>query len=308
MNTNPDLDVEHITGVCQAVATRPSTLRASGPEVTLLLPAAQERDRAHRALTRVGYTTDTGVLAGVHPNGIRVTGWSDNALERRAANLRTVNGKLDDGLPQTARRTIDVLSVQPTHLDASERTYAAATAITGSLLTDVHDRAGPLVGPPRPPADPDLADHLRTVQRLSDRATALLGDHFNTACVTADTYTRLVRERPERTARDMALAEANAFISDRIDPDALVDALVWARRHHPADSTAFAQHYARADREGRPPPDAAYVTWRGSRTSAARVASADFPEPPTTAPAAAPRPADHSPSPNGPGRSPRGPR
>ena len=287
MNTNPDLDVEHIANVCESVTTRPSTLRASGGEVTLLFSGERQRDRAGRALSATGYATESGERAAVHPHGLRITGWSTDALERRAAAIRDLTERLGDSkrLHKTAAQAIEAADGHWPDVDP----YETATTITAGVLDGIRDRVGPLIPSDHPSARADVADQLHTVERLSDRLSAAVGAHFNAACVAASTY---AQGRGRGMSADAASARARntarAFIGDRFDIDAFVDAAAWAQPRHPAWAAQFAAHYARSyggtDRDSRPPPADVYTAWSNATTPAPNVAAADFPHPPTTTP------------------------
>ncbi|HEY3684783.1 MAG TPA: hypothetical protein VGL93_17235 [Streptosporangiaceae bacterium] len=307
-----DLDADHIASVCAAVATRPSTLRASGDEVTLLFPDERQRDLATQTLARVGYATrkETG------PTALQVTGWSSTGLADRATALRDVATELDHGLADAADRALQAAITQPTQATHDERTYGVAIDVSESAVAEVIDRTGPLARPALPP-DGECAEPMRNVQRETERVVSIIGDHFNIACAVARRYAEARHDHAEQAARDLARTEGELFLTNRIDPDAFITALTWAHQHNQPDAAAFAEHYAQTHMASpiadRPPPELAYADWRTATPSPptprpADVAATDFPNPPAPGSDAAPAAAPNTTQPRRTGRTPGGPR
>lgn len=332
MITDPELDREHVLGVCATVITYPSVRQSSSEQITLAFVYPRESDKAVHALRRSGYITADVVLGGHLPCGVRVTGWSTDRLERRTDLLRTAADRYGTNalLQQTAARAIDAAAAavseadHPADADPVVVALDVASKITDRMIGDADLDGGQLVPLTRFPADPQLGDQLREVQRLIDQVCAVLGDHFNVACVAASTYIHTRGEQPgdkpadradEAAARDDALAESRAFIANPAGPDAFVEAVEWAHQQDLDDIGAFALDYGRTyrgtAREQRPLPEQAYPAWRDAQApnapaappeSPANQAAADFPDQPLaqpgpTAPAARPDSASTSPTP-----------
>ena len=289
MNARSDLDREHIVGVCYSVVARPSTLRASGDEVTLLFASKRQRDRAGQALGRCGYATEPGTFDEVHRHGMRITGWSPDGLERRAKALRStaIQFATDVRFEHTVAHAVVAAAQHSPNADPVSVSNDIAAEATDSVISAVINEVGPIIPLTRFPADTQLGEHVREVQRAADRLTSVIGDHFNVASIAANTYLHARREQPDDAARSEAWAEARAFIADPVDPDAFVEAAEWAHHRHPEEAGAFALDYAReyrgTDRDRRPMPEEAYPAWRDA-PSATQVAAADFPHPPAAAP------------------------
>lgn len=355
MNARTDLDRDHILAVCLSLAA--PTMPLSGHVVDraaraidrdagglgnqdglmLAYPNEDQRDRVARALSRCGYATETGMVNDARRYGIRVTGWSTDALDLRALHLRRAAFHLGVHvtLEETAHQAIDAAAKQPVDADPTTTSYDVASKVTGQVLGRAITEAGSLIPLTHFPTDPTLADRVRYVQRLADHALSTIGDHYNTACIAAGTYIHARREhtnsttdtktavpagananevvdrQADTTARLQARAEARAFIADPVDSDAFLEAAAWAHDRHPDDAGAFALDYARehrgTDRDRRPPPEQAYPAWRDTPSSAPQIAAADFPHPADTAVAPEAGPAQ-TPAVSSQGRAPRRPR
>lgn len=327
MNAHLDLDLDHILGVCQSLAapTTPLSDKAAamaagavdreagglGDEhgIMLAYPNQGQRDRVHQALSRCGYATETGRLDNARRYGIRVIGWSADGLELRAQRLRRAAFRfgVSVALQQTVEHAIDAAARQPVDADPTTASYDVAAKVTDRVIGGIINETGPLTPLTRFPADPQLGDQVRYIQRLADRVTSTIGDHFNAACVAASTYIRTRSEQTNTTtetraedadrqakmaARRQARSEGHAFIADPVDPDAFVEAAEWAHERYPDNAGAFALDYARdcrgIDRDRWPPLPVSYLNWCEQSPSAPQVAAADFPHPPDTAAATEP--------------------
>lgn len=348
MNIPTGLERDHILGVCASLAA-PTTPLEDRPDraadgldtLTLAYPDRQRRDRVNRALDNCGYATETDVLRGPRPYAVRVTGWSTGRLQHRAGRLRRAAAQLgtDSRLQNTIARAIDAAAGQPAGTDPRTVAYDLAAEASGPMISSAIHKAGPLIPltriPTEPkatepqPAEPSVAGLLRTDQRLADRVNALIGDHFNAACIAAATYIHTRNElthgqtdhpaeqsdaghspeQADKAARDHAWAEARASIADPVDFAAFVQAAQWTHEHHPDNPAAivFAFDYARdchrTDPGQWPPLPDAYRAWNEqpppaphsasdlSPDSAPGVAAADFPNRPGAVTAAEPAPA-----------------
>lgn len=312
MNASPNLDREHIINVCETVVTHPSIPQADSDEITLAFIYEHQRDRAAHALRSSGYDAEIAQLRDAHPYGIRVTGWSPDGLERRAARLRSAAARYgtDARLNDTVGHAIETASQKPIDADPVSASYEVATEVTEHLTGRIRHDVGLLTPPARLPADPQYAYHIQAVQCLANKVSSVLGDHFNVACIAAGTYIHTRREhagaqpggQPDRQAdhaAEMAAVskawhEARDFIADPVDPDAFLEAAEWAHRAHSEDAGAFALDYGRehrgVDPDERPRPKQAYLAWRDAQAaetspeSPTQIAAADFPHPPGTAP------------------------
>lgn len=279
MNTHADLDMLHITTVCDETIIRARSgargvsydAAETAPDGVLVrFTTREDRDLAQAGLQAVGYHAHA---IPDDPSKLRVTGWSTELLRNRMTALRSTIDHLLDTFEATAVHAIDTYRGAEDRATDPEAQRRSAWRTENELHRDAARRIGPLVNKKLepPPSDPGVVMLIEQTKVLYWNVTRLLLQHAELAREVIGRFAHDSRHMSDDDAAAHTLATLQSEIADSresversIDDDLFQDAETWVTRH--ANELAFGFACWITDRyQGRghhcPPMDQMFERW-----------------------------------------------
>ncbi|HEY3684780.1 MAG TPA: hypothetical protein VGL93_17220 [Streptosporangiaceae bacterium] len=270
-----ELDIEHITAVCDDAAHQASPgaahirLHAVQNAVYTAMGTDEQHLAATHTLRRVGYHVDPSPDPGHQPplqRWIRVDGWSHDALTRRLDALTATAHQLAETLPINVAHAINTYTTISDLSDLDDPQYQAAAQLRTQLKEHVTATTGPHApyNPDRLPHDPDLTALLKRVRAAEHRVDDLISRTWINAADAIGRYSLLSATHSPTLASAYALIDSLNPAFETTRRDTIITVLEWARAAGHGDAITYAHWYADTYEtcENGPHPATAYTTWR----------------------------------------------